>query len=615
MTPLSGSDLQILAADFEQENVEFRDFLENVSVALHALREDGTILWANAAEMKLLGYPREEYIGRNITEFHADSDFITGILNRLKKGEKLDGYEARLRCRDGSIRYVSINSSVYRRNGRFAYTRCVTIDITERKKDHDVDQRLAAIVESSDDAVIEKDLNGTILTWNRGAERIFGYTSEEAVSQNISLIVPPARMDEIPAIMGRIARGERIDHYETKRRTKARDILTVSLTVSPIRDSAGKVIAALMVLRDATVQDANSDLRERMAAIVESSDDAIISKDLDGSIRSWNRGAQRLFGYTAEEIMGKHISTLAASDRVDEIPVILDRIRRGERVDHYETKRKTKDGKILTVSLTVSPIRDATGAVIGASKVARDITERHRQEQALREANEALTRSNADLQMFAYSASHDLQEPLRMVSTYSELLLREFGDKLGADGAEFIGYTLQGAWRMERLLNDLRDYALVSSSNQEPAEYVEADVVLQKALENLASAMKGTGASVTTTPLPRVRLHEFQLEQLFQNLVGNAIRYRSSSPPDIRISAVPHDDGWLFSVEDNGIGIDPQYKEQVFDLFKRLHSVGQYPGTGMGLAICKRIVERAGGRIWVESELGLGSTFFFTLPR
>jgi light-regulated signal transduction histidine kinase (bacteriophytochrome) len=202
-----------------------------------------------------------------------------------------------------------------------------------------------------------------------------------------------------------------------------------------------------------------------------------------------------------------------------------------------------------------------------------------------------------------------------MVSTYSELLLREFGDKLGTDGAEFVGYTRQGALRMEQHLHELRAYTVVSTSNQEPTEYVEADVVLQKALEVLASTMEETGASVTTTPLPRVRLHEFQLEQLFQNLIGNAMRYRSSAPPEIKISSVPHNDGWLFSVKDNGIGIDPQYKEQIFDLFKRLHSIAKYPGTGMGLAICKRIVERARGRIWVEAELGRGSTFFFTLPR
>jgi light-regulated signal transduction histidine kinase (bacteriophytochrome) len=289
-------------------------------------------------------------------------------------------------------------------------------------------------------------------------------------------------------------------------------------------------------------------------------------------------------------------------------------VKRGERIDHFRTRRKTRDGRILTVSLTVSPIRDAQGNVIGASKVARDITLAEGHEQALREANDALMASNADLQQFAYSASHDLLEPLRMVSTYSEMLVRKFGDKLGPDGAEYLGYTLQGALRMEQLLKALRAYTLASTSDRNAIGYVDAETVLDKSLENLGAAIIESGASISRTSLPKVKLHEFQLEQLFQNLIGNAIRYRSSAPPEIGISATPQGNGWLFAVQDNGIGINPEYKEQIFDLFKRLHSAEEYPGTGLGLAICKRIVERAGGRIWVESEPDNGATFYFTLP-
>jgi light-regulated signal transduction histidine kinase (bacteriophytochrome) len=246
--------------------------------------------------------------------------------------------------------------------------------------------------------------------------------------------------------------------------------------------------------------------------------------------------------------------------------------------------------------------------------VGRDITERMRQEQALREANEALTQSNADLQQFAYSASHDLQEPLRMVATYSEMLKKKFGDKLGPSGDEYISYAIQGALRMEQLLKDLRSYTQASTSGQEPTEDIDAGSILDKALANLTAAIKDSGASISHTALPAVRMHEFQLEQLFQNLIGNAIRYRGSDAPRIHVAAARQRDKWLFSVQDNGIGIDPQYKEQVFGIFKRLHSAAEYPGTGMGLAICQRIVQRAGGRIWVESELGRGSTFFFTIP-
>jgi PAS domain S-box-containing protein len=366
--------------------------------------------------------------------------------------------------------------------------------------------------------------------------------------------------------------------------------------------------------RDTTLERRFSGLQERLAAIVQSSDDAIISKDLSGTITSWNRGAEKLFGYTAEEIVGKHISTLAAPDVVDEIPTILEKIRRGERVDHYETRRKTKDGRILTVSLTVSPIRDASGAVIGASKVGRDITEREIHEKALREANAALTQSNEDLQQFAYSASHDLQEPLRMVLAYGEMLKKKFGGVLDAKGEEYLSFVLEGATRMEQLLSDLRAYTRASTADKEPRQLIDADVVLKKTLGSIDSLIKESGAVITQTHLPQIRIHEFQLEQLFQNLISNAIRYCSRETPLINVRAEKQGHEWLFSIQDNGIGIDPQYKEQIFGLFKRLHTTSEYPGTGMGLAICQRIVQRAGGRIWVESELGKGSTIFFTLP-
>lgn len=474
------------------EREELLDFIEKLAVPLHWVGEDGTILWANEAELRFLGYSRDEYVGRDIRDFHVDQEVIGDILCRLLRDEELHGYIARLRCKDGSIREVAISSSAYRVDGRFVHTRCVSLDVTKER-----------------------------------------------------------RMSEV---------------------------------------------------------------QERLAAIVESSTDAILSKDLNGIVQSWNKGAQSIFGYTADEIVGKHISTLAVPARLDEFPNILDKIRRGERVEHYETQRRAKDGRTLSISLNVSPIRDANGTIIGASKVARDITERHSQEAALKAANAALTQANADLQQFVYSASHDLQEPLRMVSTYSAMLQKKFEGKLGEAGNEYIGYTLQGALRMQQLLQGLRTYTQASLGAEAPPSDLDASLVLDKTLGNLDAAIKESGASITHSDLPKIRLHEFQLEQLFQNLISNSIRYRSKAPIKIRVAAKRRDSEWIFSIEDNGIGIAPQFQDQIFGLFTRLHSVTEYPGTGMGLAICQRIVERAGGRIWVESEPGKGSTFFFSIP-
>ena len=357
----------------------------------------------------------------------------------------------------------------------------------------------------------------------------------------------------------------------------------------------------------------NQIVQARLAAIVESSDDAIISKDLHGIIQTWNRGAEKIFGYTAEEAVGQHICLIAPPDRVDEIAEILRRISRGERVEHYETRRRTKDGRTLIMSLTVSPIRNAAGEIVGASKIGRDITERVLSRQALHEANRALTRSNADLEQFAYSASHDLQEPLRMVATYSELLQRRFAGQLGAGGEEYIRYIVDGASRMDQLLKDLRAF-VYASAGQDPDSEIDSGKALRQAMSALRLAIQENGATIEFGNLPCIRMHEFQLQQLFQNLIANAIRFRSEEPPRIYVGAERCQHEWRFAVRDNGIGIDSKYKEQIFGIFKRLHSAADFPGTGMGLAICQRIVERNGGRIWVESDPGRGSTFFFTLP-
>ncbi len=600
--------------DLAESHSDLRDFIENIAVPLHWVGPDGTILWANKAELDFLGYAPEEYIGRKITEFHADSRAIRDILDRLTRNEELHGYEARLRRKDGSVCDVAITSNVYWRNGEFIHTRCVTREIKLSRRALEVQSRLAAIVESSDDAIISKDLNGIIQSWNRGAERLFGYTEQETVGNHISMLAPPERVHEIPHILERIARGERIDHHETQRRTKDGRILTVSLTVSPIRDASGTVIAASKIARDITEQKRANELQARMAAIVESSDDAILSKDLDGYIQSWNRGAQRIFGYTADEVIGKHISMLAAPESIDEIPEILARLRRGERVDHYQTKRKTKDGRTLTVSLTISPVQDASGKIVGISKVARDVTDLVRSAEELRAANEALKLANADLEQFAYSASHDLQEPLRTISAYTSLLRRKFEGQLGPEGDEYIQYTLDGTKRMHQLLNDILAFTRASNVAEGESQDSDASVVLAEVLEDLNKLVAETNAAVTCGDLPCVRIPHVHLQQIFQNLITNAIRYRADAPPQIHIAAERHGPDWLFSVRDNGIGIDPQYQDQIFGIFKRLHTSAEYPGTGMGLAICQRLVQRARGRIWVESELGKGAAFFFTLP-
>jgi PAS domain S-box-containing protein len=293
---------------------------------------------------------------------------------------------------------------------------------------------------------------------------------------------------------------------------------------------------------------------------------------------------------------------------------------------------------------TFVPEYAADGAIGSVLSVARDISERRQAEEQLREALAELRRSNADLEQFAYVSSHDLQEPLRMVTSFVQLLSERYQGQLDADADEFIGYAADGAKRMQQLIQDLLEYSRVGTRGQ-PAQPTDANAVLGNALWNLGLAIEDAGATVTHDPLPTVRADPVQLSQLFQNLIGNAIKFRGAAPPVVHVSArrmdderstmddvkladavtgspIPHRTSsivhplsyWEFAVRDNGIGIEPQYFEKIFVIFQRLHSRAMYPGTGIGLAVCKKIVERHGGRIWVESAPGQGSTFFFTLP-
>jgi PAS domain S-box-containing protein len=513
-------------AALRKSESNLRDFLENATIGMHWVGHDGRILWANRSELNLLGYTAEEYVGQHISEFHVDAPVIEDILQRLGGGEVLREYEARLRCKDGSVRHVVIDSSALFEDGKFVHTRCFARDISDRKKvedqlreserrfremidllpaaiyttdaegrlthfnpaavefsgrvpqlgtDHwcvswkmflpdgtplphdqcpmavalkegrvidgaeciaerpdgkrvwftpyprplhdgegrivggmnmllDITERkaaeratglLAAIVDSSNEAIISMNLDSIITSWNRSAERLFGHKAEEAIGRNVALIIPPDHREEETTILDRLKRGEHIEHFETVRVRKDGSTFDVLLTVSPVTDPTGHIIGASRMPRDITQRKEVERTTGLLAAIVDSSDDAIISKSLEGVISSWNKGAERMFGYTADEAIGQLITLIIPPGRRQEEAMILERLKRGERVDHFETVRVRKDGTPLDISLTISPVRDGEGRVIGASKVARDVTEQKRAEQALRESKERL-RSLAD---------------------------------------------------------------------------------------------------------------------------------------------------------------------------------------------------------------------------
>ncbi|MBI5394542.1 MAG: PAS domain S-box protein [Verrucomicrobia bacterium] len=351
-----------------------------------------------------------------------------------------------------------------------------------------------------------------------------------------------------------------------------------------------------------------------MATIVESSDDAIMGHTLDGHIMTWNAGAEKLFGYSALEMKGRALAALAAPERAGEMHGALERIRAGAEVARLETVWLRRDGGPVDVWLTVSPTRNPAGAVTGAATIARDVSGRKRTEESLARQARELAGYSTEMEQVAYATAHDLQEPLRMVGSYTQLLAERYRGRLDKEADEFIAYAVEGAKRMQEQLNDMLVFSRIGRS-QKPFELVDCEAVVRAAVSGLKAVIQESGAEIARGPLPVVMGDVKQLAQVFEQLLGNALKFRrAEEPPRISIQAGLNGKEWLFAVRDNGIGIEPQYLERMFTLFCRLHPRGKYPGTGMGLAICKKIVERHGGRICAESEPGKGSTFCFTLP-
>ncbi len=363
------------------------------------------------------------------------------------------------------------------------------------------------------------------------------------------------------------------------------------------------------------------EVRLRLGSIVESTHDAIIGQTLKGQVTSWNNGAEQMFGYSPEESIGQYMPFLFPPDRIPEEKDILEKLHNGKQIKNFETIRRRKDGQEIPVSLTISPIIDRWGNVIGASKIARDISQQKELENLLAIQNLTLAshaaylkQSNEDLEQFAYIASHDLQEPLRTIHGFTQLLAERYKDQLDDQGKEFIGFVTDGANRMQTLIQDLLKYSRIQAQELNTV-LVNGEDVLHEILEHLRMVIEDKQASITHDPLPIIQTDRSHFQHLLQNLITNAIKFHGPKPPRIHLSAQQGVNEWLFSVQDNGIGMESEYFERIFLPFKRLHTREEYQGTGIGLAICKKIVERRGGRIWVESESGIGAKFSFTIPK
>lgn len=486
-------------------------------------------------------------------------------------------------------------------------------------------QLLAAIVSSSDDAIISKNLQGIITSWNAAAERLFGYKAEEIIGQSVLTLIPKERHDEEPQILGRLRRGERLEHFETVRLRKSGQRINVSLTISPVRDDSGAIIGASKIARDITESRRAAQAALLLSAVVTSSDDAIISKNLDGIITSWNPGAERIFGYVAGEIIGRSVLTIIPPDRQHEEPQIIEQLRRGQRVEHFETMRRKKNGDVFPVSLTISPMRDSAGQIVGASKIARDITELRRiaaeretlleSERAARAQAEHASRMKDE---FLATVSHELRTPLNAIVGWTDILAE--GGQGREEVIQGVDVIRKNAMMQAQLIEDLLDLARITSGklllHPEPVDLV---AIIREAMATLQPAAEAKRILVRTT------LGDFRgrligdpkrLQQVVWNLLSNALKF---TPSGGRVSIVTQAVGSSvqISVADNGRGIAPEFLPHLFERFRQEDgsTTKQHGGLGIGLALVKQLVELHGGKVTAHSDgVGLGASFQVSLP-
>jgi PAS domain S-box-containing protein len=464
-----------------------------------------------------------------------------------------------------------------------------------------------------DYAIFMMDPRGQIVSWNAGAERIKGYTAEQIIGQNFSCFFPPEDIERgRPKEVLRMTAASGRHEEQGMRVRKDGSRFLASLTFTALRDPAGNLRGFSEFSHDLSER-AESEAKYR--GLLEAAPDAMVVVNQDGKIVLLNVQAESQFGYRRDELVGREVKSIIPEGFAERL--LADGLRSAadtlaqQMGTGIELTGRRKDGSEFPIELMLSPLGSAEGILVTAA--IRDITARKTAEAHLVQKVEELNRSNEELGQFAYVASHDLQEPLRMVASYTQLLSRRYKGKLDADADDFIAFAVDGANRMQRLIQDLLSYSRIGTKGKDLLD-ISSEEALQQALVNLRGAIEESGALVTHDPLPPVLADEMQLAQLFQNLVGNAIKYQSSEVPRVHISAARNGARkWLFSVQDNGLGIDPQYFDRIFGMFQRLHKREAFAGTGIGLAICKKIVERHGGRISVESEPGKGSTFRFAL--
>ena len=527
-----------------------RSLIEASIDPLVTIGPDGKITDVNKSTEKVTGFNRDELIGTDFSDYFTEPEKAREGYQLVFQEGTVQDYPLEIKHKSGIVTPVLYNASIYRNeDGEVIGVFAAARDITERK-----------LAEAEKQKLLEQEQQ--LAEELKASNEELQATTEELQVTNEEL---EKQRDELITLNKALKENERL------------------LKLSNIYNRS----------------------------LIEASIDPLVTIGPNGKITDVNDSTEDVTGYSRDHLIGTDFSDyFTEPDKARKGYQLV--FEKGKVID-YPLEIHHRNGDITPVLYNASVYSDENGKVIGVFAAARDITELKKAEELLKLKINELARSNAELEQFAYVSSHDLQEPLRMIASYLQLLERKYEGKLDKKADKYIHFAVDGATRMQNLIDDLLTFSRVTTQANE-FELTDIEVILNRVLTNLSVSIKENSATITHGTLPEIMVDGTQMTQVLQNLINNALKFRSKDNPKIHISASQEDKYWLFSVKDNGIGIDPKYSERIFEVFKRLHKKRDYPGTGIGLSICKKIVERHGGRIWVDSKLGEGSTFYFNIP-
>jgi PAS domain S-box-containing protein len=599
--------IQTALADSEGR---FRELVECLPQPIWTCLPEGECDYLSPQWMSYTGMPAAGQLGHGWTRQVHSEDRRMAIeqwQEAIARAQPFDS-EFRLRRADGTYRWFHAHASPLRDNAGCLLRWLGTFtEIHDRKQAESMQARLAAIVESSSDAVISKSLDGRILTWNKSAELMFGYSGEEIIGQSIFLLIPPDRQLEETTLIELIKTGKRVQQYETIRIRKSGSSIQVSLTVSPIMDANGLVNAVSTIAHDITARKQTEEMMTQQRRLIELSYEPIFAWEIDQGIVEWNRGCEQLYGYTRSEALGHSSNRLLQS----RLPAPLGTIQAElEQTGEWtgEIHHRTKDGRDVLVASRWGLLKTNGRSLVLETN--RDITQ-------LRQSEIMILKKNKDLETLLHVTSHDLKEPLRAIESFSVLIQERYVNRLDEKGQDFLRRIVRATQRLDQLLTDILDLSRAQRMDP-PVDDIDAEQLVHEVLRRLEKRIKETDARITIrSPLPRLRVNTTWAIQGIYNLVANALKFASAGQaPDIEIA--PHSGMDLegneligLVVRDRGPGVAPEQRDRIFELFRR--AVGrEIEGTGAGLAIVRQVAERHSGRAWVEPREGGGSEFFIT---